>query len=49
MVFNCSKHPKVIAGEMSEEQVFAQFLKNFNDYGEGKIDRKVSIIYAGVE
>ena len=41
MVFNCSKHPKVIAGEMSEEQVFAQFLKNFNDYGEGKIDRKV--------
>jgi hypothetical protein len=41
-VFNCSKHPKVIAGEMSEEQVFAQFLKNFNDYGEGKIDRKVN-------
>jgi len=39
-IFNCSKHPKVIAGEMSEEQVFALFLKNFNDCGEGKIDRK---------
>ena len=40
-VFNCTKHPKVVSGEMSEEQVFAMFLKNFNDYnGQGKIDRK---------
>jgi Ca2+-binding EF-hand superfamily protein len=40
-VFNCAKHPKVVSGEMSEEQVFAMFLKNFNDVtGQGKIDRK---------
>ena len=29
---------------MSEEQVFAQFVKNFNDYGQGKLDRKVLFI-----
>lgn len=40
-VFNCAKHPKIVSGEMSEEQVFAMFLKNFNDAnGQGKIDRK---------
>ena len=40
-VFNCGKHPKVVCGEMSEEQVFATFLKNFNDVtGQGNIDRK---------
>lgn len=40
-MFNCAKHPKVVSGEMSEEQVFAMFLKNFNDVsGQGKIDRK---------
>ncbi len=40
-VFNCAKHPKVVSGEMSEEQVFAMFIKNFNDVtGGGKIDRK---------
>ena len=40
-VYNCSKHPKVVSAEMSEEQVFAMFLKNFNDKGNlGKIDRK---------
>lgn len=39
-VFNCIKHPKVVCGELSEDQVFAQFLKHFNDYGEGTIERK---------
>ena len=40
-VYNCSKHPKVVSAEMSEEQVFAMFLKNFNDRNNlGKIDRK---------
>jgi Ca2+-binding EF-hand superfamily protein len=40
-VYNCSKHPKVVSAEMSEEQVFAMFLKNFNDKtNSGKIDRK---------
>ena len=40
-VYNCSKHPKVVSAEMSEEQVFSLFLKNFNDKNNlGKIDRK---------
>ena len=40
-VYNCSKHPKVVSAEMSEEQVFSSFLKNFNDKNNlGKIDRK---------
>ena len=39
--YNCSKHPKVVSAEMSEEQVFSLFLKNFNDKNNlGKIDRK---------
>lgn len=39
-VYNCSKHPKVVSSEMSEEQVFAMFLNNFNDKaGQGKIER----------
>ena len=40
-VYNCSKHPKVVSAEMSEEQVFSLFLKNFNDKNNtGKIDKK---------
>ena len=39
-VFNCIKHPKIICGEMSDDQVFGQFLKHFNDYGDGTIERK---------
>ena len=39
--FNDAKHPKVVSGEMTKEQVFTVFLKNFNDMtGCGKIDRK---------
>ena len=30
-VFNCSNHPKVISGEMCEEEVFIEFLENFGD------------------
>jgi len=39
-VYNCSKHPKVVAGEMTEDEVFAIFLKNYNDRGDGKIDKR---------
>lgn len=39
--FNATKHPKVVSGEMTRDQVFTVFLKNFNDMtGCGKIDRK---------
>ena len=29
--YNCSLHPKVQAGEMSEDQVFSEFLQSFGD------------------
>jgi len=32
-VFNCSKHPKYLNGEMTEEDVFKEFLKNFEVNG----------------
>ena len=39
--YNCVKHPKVLSGELSEDQVFSAFLKNFNDVdGKGSIERK---------
>ena len=40
-VYNCSMHPKVISGEMTEDEVFAEFLTHFGDKNnDGKIDRK---------
>ncbi len=37
-MFNGSKHPQVISGEITLDQAFDQFLKNFNDRtGRGKI------------
>lgn len=34
------KHPKVVSGEITLDQAFDQFLKNFNDRtGAGKIDK----------
>ena len=33
-----SKHPKVISGEITQEQAFDEFSRNFNDHtGAGKI------------
>ena len=44
-VFNAKNHPKVISGEITEDQVFAQFLKNFSDRSiETKIQRDVILI-----
>ena len=37
--YDASKHPEVIAGRMTENQVFAEFLNNF-DVG-GVVDGKV--------
>ena len=31
-VFNASKHPKVISGEITQEQAFDEFSRNFNDH-----------------
>ena len=39
-VYNASYHPKVQKGEMTEDQVFQEFLSNFNDRNrDGKIQR----------
>ena len=39
--YNASMHPKVQRGEMTEEQVFIEFLQNFNDKNcDGKVDRE---------
>jgi Ca2+-binding EF-hand superfamily protein len=40
-VYNCSMHPKVQSGELTEDDVFVDFLKNFGDKnGDGKITRQ---------
>lgn len=39
-VYDCSMHPKVVNGEMTQDEVFVQFLKCFGDKnGDGKITR----------
>ena len=39
-VFNASKHPKVVSGEITQEQAFDEFARNFNDHtGSGKIEK----------
>ena len=40
-VYNASMHPKVQRGEMTEDQVFAEFLGSFNDKNrDGRVDRE---------
>ena len=40
-VYDCSQHPKVISGEMTDEEVFVQFLASFGDRnGDGVITRQ---------
>ena len=43
-VYDCSFHPKVKTGEMTDDEVYFQFLNNFNDHNkDGKIQKVVSI------
>ena len=40
-VYNCTFHPKVQSGEMTEDEVFLEFLANFGDKNrDGKISRE---------
>uniref|UniRef100_A0A7S3T2W5 EF-hand domain-containing protein n=1 Tax=Strombidinopsis acuminata TaxID=141414 RepID=A0A7S3T2W5_9SPIT len=40
-VYNADHHPKVISGEMTEDEVFLEFLQNFGDKNQdGKISRQ---------
>ncbi len=39
--FNVEKHPKFQSGEMTRDEIFMEFLSNFNDKnGDGKIQRQ---------
>merc|ERR1711997_824 len=39
-IYNCSMHPKVQSGEMTEDEVFLEFLQNFGDKNrDGRIQR----------
>lgn len=39
-VYSASMHPKVISGEMTEDEVFLELLSNFGDRNrDGRIDR----------
>ena len=38
VVYNCTLHPKVISGEITEDEAFLEFLSNFGDKNnDGKI------------
>ena len=40
-VYNCAFHPKVQNGEMTEDEVFLEFLANFGDKNrDGKIQKE---------
>ena len=40
-VYDCSMHPKVMSGDLTEDDVFVDFLKNFGDKNhDGKITRQ---------
>ena len=40
-VYNGKAHPKVISGEMTEDEVFLEFLQNFGDRNkDGKLSRE---------
>ena len=48
-VFNCVKHPRFLSGELSEDQIFYLYLKNFsNDVKEKVTKKEWDDYYAGI-
>jgi len=56
-VFNCTRHPRFISKELSEDQIFFLYLQNFSERNNGFISKQVKKIlyfqewddyYAGV-
>ena len=50
-VYNCKKNPKFMSGEKTEEEIFKEFLKNFEIGGHvnGKVTKEEFInYYSGV-
>ena len=40
-VFNCTKHPRYLMGEYTEDQIFSLFLQNFSNDIKGTVTKKV--------
>ena len=48
-VFNCVKHPRYLNGDLSEDQIFFLYLKNFSNSSEGRVSKKEwDDYYAGI-
>jgi len=41
-VFNCVKHPKILTGELNEDQIFYLYLRNYFEEPRNSISKKVS-------
>lgn len=44
-VFNCAKHPKILTGELNEDQIFYLYLKNYSDEPRSSISKKVRFVF----
>jgi hypothetical protein len=40
-VWNCTRHPRFISRELSEDQIFYLFLQNFSERNNGLISKQV--------
>ena len=48
-VFNCVKHPRFLSGELSEDQIFYLYLKNFSNEVKAQVSKKEwDDYYAGI-
>ena len=48
-VFNCVKHPRYLSGELTEDQIFYLYLKNFSNEVKGVVTKKEwDDYYAGI-
>ena len=43
-VYDASKHPKVVSGEMTPDEVFLEFLEHFGSDKEGNLTKKVFLL-----
>ena len=41
-VFNCVKHPRYLNGDLTEDQIFFLYLKNFSNQVKGTVTKKVN-------
>jgi len=48
-VFNCVKHPRYLSGELTEDQIFFLYLKNFSNEANDRVTKKEwDDYYAGI-